>query len=404
MRILWLLPVLPYPPDTGGKQDPYYMMREFHAQGHDITSGIIYHGDAPPAIPDEFSSLITSNFFLPGNPGKLPSRLFASLADNVPFKFRKYHSKIAVDRLVELFESEPPYDCVIVDHLHLAQLALDVKSAVLKNKTTVPPLVLRTPNVESTIVKKYAERVDNPMIKAFAGNEAIKMKTYESNVFSEFDLVAAISDMDRKAFEKMSEKPANFITVTAGVDVDELRPSKINPVEGEVVFVGSFDWQPNVDGATWLINEVWPKVIEKFPAAHFTLVGKKPPPYLEKLASDTVEATGYVDSVTEYINRATCCVVPLWIGSGMRLKILEAFALGKAVVSTSLGAEGIEYLEGEDILIRDDAGSFADGILDVLGNAELRQELGRNARVVAERKYSWKIVASGFRDEIQKLI
>lgn len=404
MRILWLHTVLPYPPDSGGKQDTYYMMREFHRLGHAIVSGIIYHGDHPDEVPDGFSDIVESVFFLPGNPGKLPARLFASLADNVPFKFRKYYSRDAVAKLSDHLKYQTGHDCIILDHLHLAPLVLEVKSSLASKGIKVPPLILRTPNVESTIVKKYAERVNNPMVKAFAGMEADKMRSYESNVLSEFNLVASISDVDRETFTKLTVGKANFATVTAGVDIDELRPSDNEPVPGEVVFVGVFDWQPNVDGAAWLINKVWPNVLKEYPDAHCTLVGRKPPPYLEKLASDSVTLTGFVDSVTEYIINASCCVVPLWIGSGMRLKILEAFALGKAVVSTSLGAEGIEITDRRDILIRDDPESFADGIVAVLRNENLRRELGTNARTLVEEKYAWKKVAAGFIDEIVKLL
>lgn len=379
-------------------------MREFLRAGHDITSGIVYHGGAPPEIPDGFSELIKSNFFLPGNPGALHARLFASLTDDVPFKFRKYHSKDGVAKLTSVLESETEFDCIIVDHLHLAPLALDLKAEMKKRGIQIPPVILRTPNVESTIVKKYSERVDNPMVKAFAGNEAVKMKNYESKVLSEFDMVASISPVDTEEFKKMAGVDANIITVTAGVDIDELKPSETDPLLGEVVYVGAFDWQPNVDGAAWLIEKVWPAVLSGFPDAHCTLVGKKPPPYLEKLASESIELTGFVDSVTGYINNASCCVVPLWVGSGMRFKILEAFALGKAVVSTSLGAEGIEISDGSDILIRDDPESFAEGILSVLRDGDFRKELGRNARKLVEEKYSWKKVAAGFNDEILNLL
>jgi polysaccharide biosynthesis protein PslH len=404
MRILWLHTSLPYPPDSGGKQDTFFMMREFSRLGHKITSGIIFHGDTPPEIPGGFSELITTSFFLPGNQGKLHKRLFASLSDDVPFKFRKYYSKAAVSKLVEFLKIHSGFDCIIVDHLHLAPLILDSKSVVSKNGIKIPPIILRTPNVESTIVKKYSERVDNPLVKAFAGNEAEKMKEYESRILSEFALVASISPVDADKFTKMTGGNVNIVTVTGGADIDNLQPPDTDPIDGEVVYVGAFDWQPNVDAAVWLINEVWPLVLKNYPGAHCTLVGKNPPPYLEKLASDSVTLTGFVPSVIDFINPAACGVVPLWVGSGMRFKILEAFALGKAVVSTTLGAEGIEITDGSDILIRDDPESFAEGIAAVLRDENLRRKLGKNARILVENKYAWNKVAEGFIDEILKLL
>ncbi|HDS30705.1 MAG TPA: glycosyltransferase [Firmicutes bacterium] len=402
MKILWLLPVIPFPPDTGGKQDVFFMLREFSRMGNDITAGIIFHDENPPAVPDEFSRLVNDLFFIPGNPGKLHSRLLKTLTDDVPFKFRKYHSEESVRILADKI-ADGKFDTVICDHLHLAPLLLDTRPIVDFESVKFPKTVLRTPNVESVIVKKYADRVSNPMVAAFARRESEKMKKYESVVLSEFDLVAAISPVDKVTFEQLSKKSANIVSITAGVDTDELKPSSGPPIPGEVVFVGSFDWQPNVDGALWFIDKVWKKIRESFPEAHLSIVGRKPPPYLSEKASDSISVTGRVESVEDYVRRASCSIVPLWIGSGMRLKILEAFALGCPVVSTSLGAEGIEITDGEDILMRDDPAGFADAVLQVLTDINLRDRLAKNARMLVEQKYSWSKVANQFSDLIEML-
>ena len=395
---------MPYPPDTGGKQDTFFLLREFSRLGHEVTAGIVYHGDDPDKAPEEFAGLVKEMVFLPGNPKPLHSRLLSSLSDDVPFKFRKYHSEQALRDVVDCVSGEGAFDIILSDHFHLAPLALDARSVVEREGGRVPLLVLRTPNVESTIVQKYAERVDNPLLKAFANREARKMKRYEARSIDMFDLVAAISPIDRDVLREISAHPETIICVTAGADVDRLLPPEKPPKPGEVVFVGSFDWQPNADGAMWLVEKVWPKVIGEFSGAHLSLVGKNPPPYLEKAAGPGITLTGRVDSVEEYVARAACCVVPLWIGSGMRFKILEAFALARAVVSTSLGAEGIEAEDGKHILIRDDPDEFADAVIGLLRSPERREELGRNARALVERKYSWKQVARGFSDAIETLV
>jgi len=403
MRILWLATLLPFPPDTGGKQDTLYILREFSRAGDDITAGVFFHESAPPDIPGEFASLVREVVFLPGNPKPLHSRLLASLSDEVPFKFRKYFSEESVEIITGLLESAS-FELVMLDHLHLAPLVLSCRDNLMSKGINMPPLVLRTPNVESVVVEKYAERVDNPLVKTFAAREARKTKAYEAAVLGEFDLVAAISPVDQARYRGMSTRPDRIICITAGVDVQALPPSDDPPKPGEVVFVGSFDWQPNVDGAKWLIDKVWPIINERLPAAHLTLVGRKPPPYLEKMASDSVSLTGWVDSVEEYVRRACCCVVPLWIGSGMRLKILEAFALGRAVVSTSLGAEGIEIEDGTNILIRDEPRAFADAVIEVLRDDKLRSSLGAHARELVEKKYSWEMSGRAFRDRVRGLL
>ena len=404
MRILWLLASVPYPPDTGGKQDSYYLIREFSRLGHEISCGIIYHDDSPPDVPAEFSEIVRDVHFLPGNPKALHARLLTSLSDDIPFKFKKYYSDKAVALLAGVLKEQSYVDAIMVDHLHLAPLMLETKRMLSKEKVPCPSLILRTPNVESTIVEKYADRVDNPLVKAFAMRESRKTKAYEADVLDQFDLVAAISPVDRNKFREMSGAGEKIICVTAGVDTDVLRPADTAPTPGEVVYVGSFDWQPNVDGALWFINKVWPSVLEKIPSAHLSLVGKKPPEYLVKKADKSIAVTGRVESVEEYVTNAACSIVPLWIGSGMRLKILEAFALGRPVVSTSLGAEGIAFTNGENILIRDKPGEFALAVVDVLDEPLLQKTLGSNARKIAEEKYAWDMVASGFLSEIESML
>jgi glycosyltransferase involved in cell wall biosynthesis len=229
------------------------------------------------------------------------------------------------------------------------------------------------------------------------------MKAYEAAAIPKFDLVAAISPVDQATLQTFSHGKAKIISVTAGIHTDTLVPSPDPPVPGEVDYVGSFDWQPNVDAAFWFVEKVWPIVVARLPNAHLSLVGKNPPPYLEKLAGPSITLTGRVDSIQDYVSKAECCVVPLWIGSGMRYKILEAFALGKAVVSTTLGAEGIEITDGRDILLRNDPESFASAVIEILENPELRDRLGSNARKLVEERYSWPDVARRFASSIESL-
>jgi len=402
MRILWLLPVLPFPPDTGGKQDPYYMISILSSLGDQITAAPVYRQDKPPDVPAEFAALVSDTVFLPGNPKSTYLRLFESLSDTLPFKLRQYYSEKAIGIVHDLLTRTPPYDVVIADHLHLVPVALESRKLVLDSGGTPPLFVLRTPNVESIIVEKYAHRIDNPLVKTFAGREAVKMKAYETKVLGEFDLVAAISPVDADILRTMSMEPDRIVCVTAGVDVDNLRPSDEEPKRGEVVFVGSFDWHPNVDGALWMIEKVWPSVLHRIPDAHLSLVGRNPPPYLRKAEQKSIAVTGRVESVGDYIRNASAVAVPLWIGSGMRLKILEAFAHGKPVVSTSLGAEGIEANDGEHILIRDDPAEFADALVKVLKDRLLQRTLGANARALVERKYSWSKVTGDLRAAIEQ--
>jgi len=381
-------------------------MRVFAELGDDITAGIIYFKntqDRPP-IPPEFAALVSDTFMIPGNPESKVSQLFSSLSDPVPFNFRRYYSEEGVGYVADAMSSKPSFDAVIIDHFHLGQLTLDAREKLKEKGIQPPKLVLRTPNVESNIVIKYANEIDNLFVKKYAQREAAKMRPYEAKTLPEFDLVAAISPLDRDTFISFTKTPINIISVTAGVDVDEIKPSDEPPVPGEVAFVGTYDWAPNVDGALWMIDKVWPRILKKIPDAHLSIVGRNPPLIVKNKESKSITITGKVDSVAEYVRRASCIAVPLWIGSGMRLKILEAFAHGRAVVSTSLGAEGIEAVNGEHIVIADKPDDFALNVVEILTNREKRESIGRSARKLAEDKYTWDKVSNELRDAILDLI
>jgi glycosyltransferase involved in cell wall biosynthesis len=386
--------MLPWPPDSGGRQDPYYQLREVSKLGHDVDLASIYVTENPPEQPAELKELVGNIFFIPGNLEPVTKQLLSNLADSIPFKFNKYYSDEGVEELQRVLIEGEPYDAIVAFQFHLSPLLFEVRHQMRTKNLQVPLLVMRAANIESKIVDEYTSRITNPLVKVFAGREAVKMKNYEAAILGEFDLVAAISPVDQAYFEKEATREPKIATITAGVDLESLTPAGKEPVPGEVVFVGSFDWHPNVDGAVWLIEKVWERVVSKYPDAHLSLVGRTPPPYLGKMCTGTISATGRVESVEEYLINASCIVVPLWIGSGMRLKILEAFAYSRPVVSTTLGAEGIEAEDGVHIFLRDDPEEFADSIVEILNDRELARKIGSNGRKLVEERYSWSKIAA----------
>jgi glycosyltransferase involved in cell wall biosynthesis len=157
------------------------------------------------------------------------------------------------------------------------------------------------------------------------------------------------------------------------------------------------DWEANIDGVDFFCRDIWPTIKAAVPAARFCVVGRNPPARIKARASDSIIVTGRVDSVLPYLNQAAAFVVPLRIGGGTRLKIYEAMAAGKAVVSTSIGAEGLDVHHGENILLADDAVSFAEGVVKLLIDKEERMRLGENASRLADQ-YDWAIISQRFED------
>ena len=184
---------------------------------------------------------------------------------------------------------------------------------------------------------------------------------------------------------------ARVVVIPAGVDVEAFRPSPQDEQPETVVFVGAMDWLPNADAVIWFCQEALPAIRQAFPAVQFYVVGKDPSPAVCRLAEGgAVHVTGFVADVRDHLARATVFVVPLRVGGGMRLKLLQALAMAKPSVSTTIGAEGIAVAHGQEILLADDAAAFAQCVIDLLRDPGLRVRLGENGRRLVETRYSWE--------------
>jgi glycosyltransferase involved in cell wall biosynthesis len=199
--------------------------------------------------------------------------------------------------------------------------------------------------------------------------------------------------------------PGSSITVVpTGVDLRKYSvapPSTANPPR--IVFTGSMDWEPNLDAVAYFCREIFPQVLDQFPSALFQIVGRNPHPRVKQLASEHIQVTGTVPSVAEYLREATLVVVPLRIGGGTRLKIFEAMAMGKAVISTSIGAEGLEVHSGRDIILADNEKAFLEAILSLLRDAQLRHRYEQAAAELAAQ-YDWSKIAQHFADVLARLV
>jgi glycosyltransferase involved in cell wall biosynthesis len=257
------------------------------------------------------------------------------------------------------------------------------------------PVVLFQHNVETMLWRRMATTESSPLRKLSYSIEAWKMSAYETRTLRRFQHVIAVSEQDRDAMLTLSSG-CPITVVPTGVDTEQYQvaPSASGhpPV---IVFTGSMDWEPNIDAMEFFCREVWPTILAAFPDARFQIVGRKPHPRVQRLASPSVEVTGTVASVIDYLRAATIVIVPLRIGGGTRLKIFEAMAMAKAMVSTSIGAEGLAVTNGRDLLIADDAPAFAAGILQLLRDPELRRRYEQAAAALAAR-YDWSQIAQSF--------
>ncbi len=397
MRILWIKAGKILPAHSGGNIRSYHILRHL-ASRHELIF-FSYYGGAPDA---EYETELTRQF--PGaiclctgkrEPSSASRALdyLARLAKLVPYAVSRFESVLVQERLNTWFE-ERHFDVAVCDFLD---------AAVNLPSLLAIPTVLFQHNVESEIWRRYALIEKNPARRILNRVEFEKMLNYEQGAVRNFHHVIAVSEHDRHLMTAWTD--ARRITVVpTGVDLQRYRPIPCSDTtERLVLFVGAMDWEPNVDAVEYFCHEIWPSIQAKVPAARFRIVGRNPVRRVQRLGSSSVEVTGEVPSVVEHLRESAVVVVPLRVGSGTRLKIYEAMAAGKAVVSTSVGAEGLDVHHEQDILLADDPGAFAESVIMLLENVEARCRYERSASAQAA-KYDWTAIGDKFDQVLEKLV
>jgi len=265
--------------------------------------------------------------------------------------------------------------------------------------------VIFTHNVESEIWRRHAETKTGMFGKLLYGAQYRRMMRYEARTLGRFDGVLAVSDADRDTFSRLYpgaiRRPAHV--VPTGVDTDYFAPSPSGPDSREMVFTGSMDWLPNEDAMVFFCRDVLPIIRAQEPAVRLTIVGRAPTPAVKRLADAAfVQVTGRVDDVRPYMKDAAVYVVPLRIGGGTRLKIFEAMAMGKAVVSTTVGAEGLPVTSGDHVMLADDPRTFADAVVRLMRNVDRRREIEAAARALVVERYDWSAVAGELETALER--
>ncbi len=381
------------PVDTGGKIRSFNILRHL-AREHEVTLLSYYGGRRDPDYEAAIAHRLpgAQTIYTAAPEGTLAQSLdyILRLPSRAPYAVRKFTHR-SVRQEVARRLNGGNVDVAVCDFL----------SASLNfPENSLAPVVLFQHNIETMLWKRMANTEKAFFHKLSYSIEAWKMSAYETRTSRRFQHVIAVSEQDRNAMLALS--PGCPITVVpTGVDTENYQsmPSASdNPAR--IVFTGSMDWEPNIDAMEYFCREIWPVVLAACPGARFQIVGRNPHPRVRRLASSSVEVTGTVASVTDYLRSATVVIVPLRIGGGTRLKIFEAMAMAKALVSTSIGAEGLDVTSGRDLLIADDAESFAAGILQLLRNPGLRRRYEQNAAVLVAR-YDWGQIARRFAEVLK---
>jgi len=394
-NILFLTTRFPYPPDDGGKIDT---LTNLKILAKNFSLFLFYIGTQ-----DEKETKLKKEVKIQGiyNYSKDTKNNILGIIKNIfspkPYTISKYHSQEIYKKIKKIIKNKN-INIVFVDHLHMAYYGKMIKQDFPKIK-----VVLREHNVEYIFWKRILKEERDIFKKIFFWIQYRKVLNYEKKFFRIFDEYLMISPVDEKNIKKISPQVRTKILPPA-VDTKKFNLSNgIRVIPHSIVVLGNFAWLPNLNGVFWFFKNVWSIIKRDFPNTKLFIVGKNPPEELKKYQDEDVSVTGYVDDVRPWIAKVEVFIAPLFSGSGIRIKILEAMAMGKSIISTSLGAEGIDIENMKNIIIADNKEEFVKGVELLFTDKKIQENLSKNARTLVERKYSFEVIEKTLKQIIENL-
>jgi len=386
MRILVIDEEFPYPLDSGKRIRSFNLIRRLAARAevHYLAYGAAHSAAAEACAAAGIHPLPVPGGLPPNSGPGFYARLAANLLSPRPYIVARHYSRRfqhALDRTVAALRP----DLVLCEWTPYA--------AFVEHLTSIPRVIVAH-NLEQRIWRRYWENEPRGPKRAYIGHQARKVADFEQHAFAGVEGAVAVSREEAEAIGA-AHSALRVAVVENGVDLDFFRAQSCSVEAETLVFVGAMHWRPNQDAVAHFVTEVLPRLQQRHPNLRFDVVGQAPPPEIRRLDERPgVRILGRVDDVRPYVAAATACVVPLRIGGGTRLKILEALAMKKAVVATTIGAEGLELDEGEHILRADTPTVMAEAITRVCGDPALRERLGRQGRQRVEERYGWDALAA----------
>jgi glycosyltransferase involved in cell wall biosynthesis len=391
MRILFLTQVLPLPLDAGPKIRAYYVLRHLAEAGHEISLLSFVRENDPPAAIESLKKVCRVVETVPmtrtlsgdlwnGVRSLLSSRSFLIIRDQ----------RAAMRDKVRALCDSRSFDAVHSDQLWMASYAM--QACRLRR-------VLDQHNAVFQIPRRLAASERNPVKRSMLRLEAQKLARYEAETCASFSKVVWVSKADllalRAARPDSAGAPADGPVIPICVDPGAVVARRSEEGRFRVTFLGGMHWPPNAEGVRWFVREIWPQVASQAPDSVLTLIGKKPP-RLPAGSPGRIETPGFTADVRQFLEQTAVFIVPLLSGGGMRVKILDAWSWGLPVVSTTIGAEGLETSDGENILLADTAGAFAESVIRALQDRCLSDRLSEQGRTTVETFYDWKKIYSSW--------
>lgn len=403
MKILFLTQVLPYPLDAGPKVRAYYTLRHLTASGHDLTLvSFIRSSDSPEAV-EHLQSYCNRVVTVPLQRTRWQDgvALGRSLITGEPLLIARDHS-VPMYQQVQSLVDKSHFDAIHADQLWMAPYALSARTRA-ERRGEQPRLILDQHNAVFLIPRRLADQARNPIARFGYRRESARMAAYEAQTCLIFDRVVTVTDEDQHYLLQLyrnGRKPHFAGVIPICLDLESMPVVHLSPNAGELLFIGGMHWPPNADGVEWFAHQILPLIQARIPGVRFTAVGKQSPQSLQaEVLEDNVHLPGYVADLQPYWRRSGVFVVPLRAGGGMRVKILDAWASGVPVVSTTVGAEGLAYSPGDNILLADSADEFALAVIQLLTDQTLAERLVQGGRATLEKYYNWRTVYTAW-DEV----
>lgn len=385
LKLAFISPVFLFPADAGGKIRTGNILRGLKESGQfDITLLSPASGQQQRDWQGELDQQCHRFVGWAPSPPRPRWQRAPDLLSSLPINVVADRTPAAVAAVEQLLAAER-FDVVVFDFVH---------AAVLRPEQLNGATVCFTHNVEAEIFERHAKTAASAPLRWLWASQAAKMRRFEREALARFTRVVAVSERDAKTFA--AEGLATARAIPTGVDLDFF--SWQAPADGApvVVFTGSMDWEANVDGIRFYIEDVWPRVRAQVPNAQLRVVGKNPPAALVQRQVPGVSFTGFVDDVRDHARDAQAFVIPLRVGGGTRIKAFEAMAMGLPVVSTAIGMEGLDVDDGIHFLRADGAEALAEATLRLLADGALRLRLSQAARELVEARFGHRVAAEVF--------
>ncbi len=388
MRVLYFSPRICWPTISGAHLRDYYFARTL-ARNTDLTYVGLVNEEASAQAEQLRQRLEphkgTKVHALRRDAGYRPVNILRGLIGPTPLNVLNYTSDKVIAALDPILR-EQNFDVIQIESMHLIAYARYIRKVAPRAR-----LILDWHNIESEILARYAENDSNPLRAIYARRTSMLSRGVEDDLLQLCDAHTVCSERERHVLQ--SRVPGTRIEVVGnGVDCEFFANGEQGGEKRDVLFMGRMDYHANIDAAVQFVKTTWPLIHARRPELRLMIVGAQPPEAIRSLASDNVVVTGTVPDVRPYYHSALISVVPLRVGGGTRLKVLEAMAAGTPVVSTTLGAEGLNVTHGKDILIADSPEAMADAVVAMQADSPQRQEIIANARRLVQTTYDWNVV------------